>query len=201
MKYIAIIFSIVSLILGQFIHPLIASFFDASPIPFLVIFKLLILISIIILTVKLTKEKGVRFGIVFPYLVSFIISIVLGGIRFGGSHYENEYIVHRGDLRNNIGMEVISGSDWYSHYFKCIDKNGNNIIVECWREEDENYENDSYGEDIYIIKIKVYDENYQFLWRRDKRVYGDYISRQDLSEYVNGWRGIIIDKRLGGWVL
>ena len=158
MKYIAIIFSIifsiVSLILGQFIYPLIASFFDTLPNMFSFISKFLIWITISILTLKLTKENRVRLGIIFPYTVSLIISIILGVIRFGGSHYENGYIVHHGDLRNNIGMEVISGSDWYSHYFKCIDKNGNNIIVECWREEDENYENDSYGENIYIQKTQ-----------------------------------------------
>lgn len=202
MKYIAIIFSIifsiVSLILGQFIHPLIASFFDASPILFLVIFKLLILISIIILTVKLTKEKGVRFGIVFPYLVSFIISIVLISIRFRESTYYNGYAESEGDLINSIGIEVISGSSWYSHYFKCIDKNGNNIIVEYFTEKDEDYGMDSDGEYRYFIKVKIYDENYQFLWSDETHTYDKYHpSRYDVKESIDGWNGITIYKSIG----
>lgn len=202
MKYIAIIFSIifsiVSLILGQFIHPLIASFFDASPIPFLVIFKLVILISIIILTVKLTKEKGIRFGIVFPYLVSFIISIVLISIKFGESTYYNGYAESGGDLINSIGIEVISGTSWGSEYFKCIDKNGNNIIVECFTEEDEDYEEDSDGEYRYFVEIKVYDENYQFLWRAETDTYDEYYpSTYDIQEFIDGWKGITVDKQIG----
>ena len=103
-----------------------------------------------------------------------------------------------GDLINSIGIEVISGTSWGSEYFKCIDKNGNNIIVECFTEEDEDYEEDSDGEYRYFVEIKVYDENYQFLWRAETDTYDEYYpSTYDIQEFIDGWKGITVDKQIG----
>lgn len=202
MKYIAIIFSIIfsiiSLILGQFIYPLLASFVDSSPTIFLVVFKLLILVLFIILAVKLFKEIGVRCSIILPYIISFIISIVLISIRFGNSTYNNGYIEHYGNLKNSIGIEVLSGSNYDSSYFQAFNNNGYNIIIEYFTEKDKSYEKDSDREYRFFIKVKVYDENYQFLWSDETHTYDRYHpSRDDVKESIDGWNGITIYKSIG----
>lgn len=202
MKYLAILFSIifavVSLILSQFLYPLIASSFDASPILLLVIFRLLIMILIVVLTIKLFKEKVVKIGIIFPYVVSVVLSIIFISVKFQDARYYNGYAECGGDLFNSIGVEVISGASYYSDYYSGTDKNGNVIIVEYFEYKDDNYEQNSDGEYRYVIEIKVYDEYYQFLWRA--RSY-EYARREydldDPKDYMDGWKGIRVDNSLG----
>lgn len=202
MKYIAILFSIlfsiVSLILSLFLYPLIASFLDSTPIPFVIIFRLLILLTILVVTLKLFQEKGVRIGIIFPYVVSVVLSIIFISVKFQGSCYNNGYAENGGDLFNSIGVEVISGAHYSSQYFRGTDKNGKDIIVEYFHYKDNSYAKDSDGEYRYIIEIKVYNEYYQFLWRADSYEYAK--RTYDLTapkEFIDGWKGIRIDGILG----
>lgn len=202
MKYLAILFSIlfavVSLILSQFLYPLIASSFDASPILVLVIFRLLIMILIVVLAVKLFKENGVKIGIIFPYVISVVLSVIFISVKFQGSCYNNGYAECGGDLFNSIGIKVISGAHHSSQYFSGTDKNYNNIIVEHFQYKDKSYAKDSDGEYKFIIEIKVYDEYYQFLWRADSYEFAKSTSNLDTpKDYIDGWKGIRADKKLG----
>ena len=150
---ISVIISIIGLIAGQFLSPLIASWLDTNPWFVAIIGGGLLFGIITLVTFVLTKDKFIRGSILIPIFVGSLATVGLVGIRFGTfSYYRNGYCCFFGDLRNSLGINFIKS--FSRNWYKGINEFGQEIFFNV-------YEGTGYD-----YNIEVYDKYGNFIGRK-----------------------------------
>lgn len=203
---ISVLISIIGLIAGQFLYPLIASWFDGSPTYIALFAGAPLFIIITILTFVLTKDKFIRSAILIPVFVSILATIGLLVLRFGESNYENGYCARSGELKNSLGITFIDSSCGYNWY-RGINEFGQEVFVNADWDDDWDYRKEhDYEVSKYDYQIMVFDEFGNFIDQTRFTLYydddeeeisfGPYLDRKT-EDFFETHTGISVYQRIG----
>lgn len=203
---ISVLISVLGLIAGQFLYPLIASWFDSwfdgSPTYIALFTGGPLFIIITILTLVLTKDKFIRSAILIPVFVSILATIGLLTLRFGESTYTNGYCYCRGELKNSLGITFIDSSCG-SYWSRGINEFGQEVFVNAGYHDDWDYRKENDNEVYkYDYEIMVFDEFGNFIGQTRFSLYFDdeeekFDFNRETKDFIETHTGISVYQRIG----
>ena len=180
---ISVIISIIGLIAGQFLYPLIASWFDTYPWIVALIGVGILFIFITLFTWVLTKNNWIRSFILIPVFVFSLATVGILYIRFEGDHYENGYCYTWGCLKNRFGITIIDSDYSAMLWYKGISKFGEEVFVNVGYYNDWEYPNEiDYNRTKQGYQIIVYDKSGNFI---DDKSFSLYYEKNEEKFFFN----------------
>ena len=179
---ISCVIALFTFLISLIAYPFIASLFDFTPFALCFIIGIPLFIVTTVVVRALSKEKVIRYSIIFPCMISIVLSTIIIGIKFDTAAYRGGYIqTHRiGSLYNNFGFRIISKGHYA--YYSGIDEYNNDVIVGVIYEK---LDYDKDGKDKYEFTLNYFD------------IYGNFINSKEFTRIYNEdewWWDIIDDE-------
>lgn len=192
---ISCVIALFTFLISLIAYPFIASLFDFTPFALCFIIGIPLFIVTTVVVRALSKEKVIRYSIIFPCMISIVLSTIIIGIKFDTAEYRGGYIRTIGSLYNNFGFRIISKG--HDAYYSGIDEYNNDVIVGVIYEE---LDYDKDGKDKYEFTLNYFDIYGNFINSKEfTRIYNEYEWRlyDEVKYSAKKYYDIIIYERIG----